>query len=185
MVASVALAAGPTVVRDGNDTVGPLDIAAASLELRTKGAGADRKRFVVLRVRTYGAWGAPELARPGVMPNFLSFEFDRNRSRPADRCLDIGLRSGGALVAEMKAPCVPVGERRVGSPIRVRRVDRRRLEVVVPRRLFGRSVGRYAWRATSSFEAIGDPRCPSPMVPPPERRYGACTDMTRFARVAQ
>ena len=180
VLASGALAGAPTVVRDANDTAGPLDLAAASAQIQMK-AG---KRSLVLRLRTYQSWDPSQIGRPGAaVPNFLSFEFDRNRRRPADRCLGVAVNSAGALVGQMNAPCVAVGDRRVGRPVRVRRSDSRHIEVVVPSRLLGRSANRYTWRATSSFQAAGHKSCAPLSLPPPEQRYGRCADLTRFTTV--
>lgn len=163
-------------VRDPADSAGPFDLAVVSAWQRMKGGGSEKRRVFVLRLRTYDRWRPQLLLQQG--KNFLSFEFDRNRNMPADRCLDVRGNLDGTLVGQMKRPCVPVGARHLGRPIRVTRPDARTVRAVVPRRLLGRQATR--WRATSSFEVTGDESCAPPTYPPPESRYGACVDFTRW-----
>ena len=178
-------AAAPGYVRDPADTLGPLDLAAASVQQRTKGRGRKKRRFIVLRLRTYEHWDPREVGRGGgTVSNFLSFEFDRKRRRPGQRCLDIDIEPAGVLEGRLKRSCIPIPLPRfeAGPKVRVRRRGPRRVEVVVPLRLFG-GVASYRWRAASSFEAPGHQACPPPPYPPPERRYGTCTDLTRWGKV--
>lgn len=171
MALSHALA-HPQTVLDGDDSPGGLDLVAARQR--------DRARHVVLKLVTYETW--TELGGSLGM-TYVGFEFDLDGDRRLERCLEIG--TDGTMTAYMyrdfRGCALGFEESKIGSR-EAQRPDTHSVKITIPKRWLGRGVKTFRWRAVTSFEEEGHEECPPPDPRPPERMYGTCRDVTRWAK---
>lgn len=171
-LAPTHVVARPQTALDPDDSPGPLDTVAA----RHRGEDAT----LTLKLVTYEAWGVEALSG---IDSFITFEFDFDADAAPDACLDVDTRDGVTLVGEMyTVGCQLVPGNPAGPPVPVTRPDDHGIVASIPRRWVARR-GAYAWRSVTSFDDDGHEACPSPVTPPPERRYGTCQDFTRWRTV--
>jgi hypothetical protein len=161
--------AHPQTLLDPDDVSGSLDIVAAR---QAHDAESDTFNY---RIVTYEPWD--DL---GGM-TYLSIEFASRKGMGPDRCLDVG-RDGsleGVFYKSSFAGCVlRDDEHRIGS-VDATRSDDHSLELSIPASWVARKGDTFKWRAVTSYEkADGDCAPPDPV--PPERRYGACMDISRW-----
>lgn len=167
------------VVRDGDDTAGRLDIAAASA--RVLPARRGRPRSLMLRLETHARWPSSVIDERRPVSSYVAFEFDRGRGTDPAMCLETRLRTSG-LNAQMRSPvCAIPFAMRIGRPAPARRSrSHRAIAVTVPLRYLGARPLAHRFRGTSSFGARGHRRCRPPSPPPPESVSLGCRDVTRW-----
>lgn len=171
---------------DEDDSPGGLDLVAGRQRDRVyfitslHPRKTSRHTEVVLKLVTYESW---EELGGSLGMTFASFEFDTDGDGELDRCIKIG--ADGTLKAHMyrdvRGCALGFEESKIGSR-RTRRPDDHSIKVIIPKRWLGRGLESYRWRAVTSFEEEGHPDCPPPDPLPPERHYGACLDVTRWAK---
>ncbi len=172
---------------DEDDSPGGLDLVAGRqrdrvyyiVSLHPK--KTSRHTEIVLKLVTYEEWHS---LGGSLGMTFVGFEFDTDGDEEFDRCIKIG--ADGTMKAHMYksvfSGCVlGSDDARIGSR-RTRRPDDHSIKVIIPKRWLGRGLDSYRWRAVTSFEEEGHPDCPPPDPRPPERQYGACLDVTRWAK---
>lgn len=171
---------------DEDDSPGGLDLVAGRQRDRvyfiatSHPATTSRHTEIVLKLVTYESW---QTLGGSLGMTFVAFEFDMDRDGELDRCIKIG--ADGTMKAHMyrnlRGCALNVEESRIGSR-RTRRPDDHSIKVIIPKRWLGRGLKSYTWRAVTSFEEEGHPDCPPPDPRPPERQYGTCLDVTRWAK---
>lgn len=180
--ASPATAHEQTVL-DKDDSDGPLDIVAARqrharvTELQTH--PEKEIRYVELRYRivTYEKW---ERSIVSGGHNFISFEFNLDGDQVIERCLVI-TNSEHEMLGHIYKNCTYFDDKLVGMAS-VGRRDKHSLDVAFPRRLLGKSINKWRWRAvTSSEEQNQSSACPAP-EPHGDGGCGVCTDFTKWDR---
>lgn len=180
--ASPATAHEQTVL-DQDDSDGPLDIVAARqrharvTEVQTH--PEKEIRYIELRYRivTYEKW---ERSIVSGGHNFISFEFNLDRDRTIERCLVI-TNSEHEMLGRIYKNCTYFDDELVAMAS-VGRRDKHSLDVAFPRRMLGKSIKKWRWRAVTSFEEQDQSSaCPAP-EPHGDGGYGACTDFTKWAR---
>ena len=166
---------------DRDDSPGPLDLAAARhrhrvlIEDTTHPPSSRRFTELSFRLVTFEGWTRDVLS---ANRNFISIEFQTDTDDNIDRCL-VFTAGEHELLAGMYKRCRYSDDPLVGTAS-ASRPDDHSVHVAFPRRLLGRGVRAYAWRAVSSYEdQAQESPCPAPTLPK-EGGYGACTDVTRW-----
>lgn len=179
---AVPAAAHVQTVLDPDDTPGPLDTVAARVKhFRIAETHPERHRTVLtFKLVTYETWPNDRLS--GV-DNHVTFEFNLDSDDGVERCFEIRQREDGELQGQMfSRGCEFVLGEPVGKPRNVSRPDEHSLKASFRKRLLGKSIKAFRWRAVTSFDENNDSQCPRPDPLPPERRYATCTDSTKWSR---
>lgn len=168
--------AGAKVRHDGEDARGsPLDVGRVGIE--------QSGPRLIIDVRTRGRWTPRKLkASPSVgseLPeSYLCFELVQ-RGQRSRSCFASTSKGRARLVRMRVEPSGDLGPPTLIESARIRRPDRRSIELTLPARSAGLRVGRFGWRVISGW---GEGGClPAPEPPPekgatPPRSEPRCTD---------
>jgi hypothetical protein len=172
LAASSALAQ-PRSIADPDDSPGPLDIHGG--HAAEGGSGRD-----LFKVRFYDPMRDVLADDRLGAHTFISVEFSSRHRQPlASVCFDVANGTDGIEVRE-RNPCGSPGSVHTAASARLRSAHV--IAVSIPKSALRRARAA-RWRVASSYERLDDPNCAQPTTPPPEYRYGACRDTTRWAKL--
>ena len=158
---------------DADETSGPLDIVVTQHRHRSLGPGTS----LIFKIVTYEKWSRDVIAEGG--HRFISIELNLDQDSEIERCFVMNTNDSETF-GIMYKNCRYFGDEQVGSKdfFPARQLDEHTIRAEFPKRLLGRGVSQYRWRAVTSFEERNqDNPCFAPESPR-DGGYGICADFT-------